>query len=133
MLHRIERDQRTLVVNEFAGPLPPGLTDRIDDNAPLPAKFRFAIARKRLLGIGYHGRLRIVEPHDFGAMSGKAKLLVYQLHADGADDKKPATGWRLLEVAKIEVCSVLEQTFAGSRGDSHHEHMTWDAVFARVE
>lgn len=105
----------------------------IDDGAPVPAKVRFAIANKRLIGIGYDGRLRIVEPHDFGAMNGTAKLLVYQLHADGAATHGPVQGWRLLEIAKIGVCRVLEQTFAGSRGDSHERHLHWDAVFARVE
>ena len=109
------------------------MSDEIDDAAPLPAKLRFAIARKRLLGIGYGGRLRIAEPHDFGAMNGTSKLLVYQLHVDGPARGKPALGWRLLDVAKIGVCKVLEETFAGSRGDAHERHMEWDAVFARVE
>jgi len=44
-----------------------------------------------------------------------------------------AQGWRLLYVGKIGACKVLNETFAGSRGDSHREHMRWDAVFARVE
>jgi hypothetical protein len=105
----------------------------IDDRAPLPAKLRFAIAQRRLLGLEYNGRLRIVEPHDYGAMNGTSKLLVYQLHADGHDEARPAAGWRLLDLAKIGVCRVLEQTFAGSRGDAHELHMQWDAVFARVE
>jgi hypothetical protein len=58
----------------------------IDDDAPVPAKLRFAIAHKRLLGLEYIG-----------------------------------------------VCKVLEQTFPGSRGDSHQQHLNWDAVFARGE
>jgi hypothetical protein len=104
----------------------------IDDDAPLPAKIRFAIAHKRLIGFAYGGRLRIAEPHDFGAMGGTSKVLVYQLHADGATGTA-AQGWRLLEVGKIGVCKVLAETFPGSRGDSHDRHMQWDAVFARVE
>jgi hypothetical protein len=56
----------------------------IDDDAPLPAKLRFAIAHKRLIGIEYGGRLRVAEPHDFGAMNGTSKVLVYQLLVDGA-------------------------------------------------
>jgi hypothetical protein len=83
--------------------------------------------------VEYNGRLRIAEPHDFGAMHGTSKVLVYQLHADGAAPGASAQGWRLLDLAKIGVCKVLEQTFAGSRGDSHEQHMHWDAVFARVE
>ena len=42
----------------------------IDDDAPVPAKLRFAIAHKRLLGLEYNARLPVVEPHDFGAMNG---------------------------------------------------------------
>jgi hypothetical protein len=106
----------------------------IDDDAPVPAKLRFAIAHKRLLGLEYNAKLRVAEPHDFGAMNGTSKLLVFQLLVDGAtaaDDR--AQGWRLLDVAKIGACQVLEQTFAGSRGGSHQQHMKWDAVFARVE
>jgi hypothetical protein len=106
---------------------------QIDDDAPLPAKLRFAIAHKRLIGIQYNDRLRIAEPHDFGAMNGAAKLLVYQLAVDVVASDTRSEGWRLLDVAKIGVCKVLEHTFAGSRGDSHEQHMRWDAVFARVE
>ena len=115
--------------NELRAALP----QNIDDDAPVPAKLRFAIAHKRLIGLSYDGRLRIVEPHDFGAKGGTSKLLVYQLHVDGPARGKPALGWRLLDVAKIGVCKVLEETFAGSRGDAHERHMDWDAVFARVE
>jgi hypothetical protein len=105
----------------------------IDDDAPVPAKLRFAIAYKRLLGLEYNARLRVAEPHDFGAMNGTAKVLVYQLLVDGTESGRGAQGWRLLDVAKIGACKVLEQTFPGSRGDSDQQHMNWDAVFARVE
>ena len=105
----------------------------IDDDAPVPAKIRFAIAHKRLLGVEYNARLRVAEPHDFGAMNGTSKLLVYQLLADGTPGGDRAQGWRLLDVGKIGVCKVLGQTFPGSRGDSHEQHMEWDALFARVE
>lgn len=105
----------------------------IDDGAPLPAKLRFAIAHKRLLGLEYNARLRVAEPHDFGAMNGTSKVLVYQLLVDGATARDRVQGWRLLDLSKIGACNVLEQTFAGSRGDRHEEHMRWDAVFARVE
>jgi hypothetical protein len=108
-------------------------THEIDDDAPVPAKLRFAIANKRLLGLEYTGRLRVAEPHDFGAMAGTSKLLVYQLMVDGAAAARPELGWRLLDVAKIGVCKVLKENFPGSRGDSHERHMSWDAVFARVE
>lgn len=104
----------------------------IDDDAPVPAKLRFAIAHKRLLGLEYNARLRVAEPHDFGAMNGTSKVLVYQLVVDGASGDR-GQRWRLLDLAKIGACKVLKETFAGSRGASQQQHMQWDAVFARVE
>jgi hypothetical protein len=98
----------------------------------VPAKLRFAIAHKRRLGLEYNARLRVAEPHDFGVMNGTAKLLVYHLSVDGSAAGNRAQGWRLLDLRKIGACRVLG-SFPGSRGDSHQQHMNWDAVFARVE
>jgi hypothetical protein len=103
------------------------------DSRPIDERLHFGIARKRLLGVVYQGRLRVAEPHDYGLMNGKPRLLVYQLHAEKADGGRPAKGWRLFDVARIEACEVLEQTFAGSRGGQHRRHIAWDVVFARVE
>jgi len=59
---------------------------------------------------------------------------VYQVRAPGAaPDRKPQKGWRLLEVSKIEECSVLDQTFAGSRGEPSQRHIVWDDLFLRVK
>jgi len=66
-------------------------------------------------------------------MNGTSKLFVYQLLVDGAAGEARAQGWRLLDVAKIGACKVLEETFAGSRGGADQEHLRWDAVFAGVE
>lgn len=105
----------------------------IDDDAPVPAKLRFAIANQRLLGLEYNAKLRIVEPHDFGAMGGTSRVFVYQLAVDGVAADERVQGWRLLYVSKIGACKVLEQTFPGSRADASQQHLRWDAVFARVE
>jgi len=51
-------------------------------------------------------------------MNGTSKLFVYQLLVDGAGAGDRVQGWRLLDVTKIGACTVLEQTFAGSRGDA---------------
>lgn len=90
---------------------------------------RFAIANKRLVALTYHSRTRTVEPHDYGTLRGAVRLLVYQLEGGGA---KGGRGWRLLDVAQIQRCTVLERTFAGSRGAAHESHKAWDEVFARV-
>jgi hypothetical protein len=98
----------------------------------LDEHMRFAIANKRLIQLRYGGKLRVAEPHDYGVQRGTAKVLVYQLRESGGGHRSDARGWRLLDVLKIEAIVVLEETFHGSRGESHHRHYVWDAIYARV-
>ena len=99
---------------------------------PLDAQIRFAIANKRLVEVGYHGRLRVAEPHDYGRLNHTTKLFIYQVRTSGATQREGASGWRLLEVSDITECVVLEETFPGSRGESHTRHLPWEIVYARV-
>jgi predicted DNA-binding transcriptional regulator YafY len=87
----------------------------------LDSQLRFAIAHKRLTKLGYKGTLRIVEPHDYGVRNGSTKLLAFQRGE-----------WRSFDVSRIESLTVLEQTFAGGRGDPHQQHQSWDVLYARV-
>jgi hypothetical protein len=96
----------------------------------LDARIRRAIAGKRLLEIRYKGAVRLAEPHDYGVIDGTERLLVFQLR--GPDSGNGAVGWRLLDVARIESCAVTDQTFAGSRGQSHQQHYQWETLYARV-
>lgn len=96
----------------------------------LDARIRRAIAEKRLLELRYKRAVRLAEPHDYGVIDGTGRLLIFQL--GGPDSGKGAVGWRLLDVAKIEGCVVTEQTFAGSRGQSHQQHYQWETLYARV-
>ena len=98
----------------------------------LDARLRSAIAATRLIEVGYKGGRRIAEPHDYGIQNGIERLLVYQLRGP-ARPGRPAIGWRLLDVDKIESCTVLDRAFAGSRGPAHAQHMAWDVVYARVK
>jgi hypothetical protein len=100
--------------------------------ATLDHRLRFAIANKRLIQFTYHGKLRVAEPHDYGIQKGTTRLLVYQRRAAGSPPGKSVRGWRLLEVEQIAGCEVLDELFAGSRGDSHQDHYGWDVLFARV-
>jgi hypothetical protein len=79
--------------------------------------------------MSYKGRLRRAEPHDYGIKRGSTMLLIYQVHDQGREGVK---GWRLLDVAKIEACTVSKSTFPGSRGESSQRHIVWDELFARV-
>ena len=98
----------------------------------LDDRIRFAITNKRLIELVYHSRRRIAEPHDYGALNHTAKLLVYQLGTSGEAGTKDVTGWRLLEVAEITACLVREEMFAGSRGRSYDQHLSWEVIYARV-
>lgn len=97
---------------------------------PFDQQLRFAIAQKRLLQLGYKGKQRLVEPHDYGIKNGVVRVFVYQLN-DGSG--QAATGWRLLDTAGLSGCEVQDATFAGGRGHSSQQHMEWDEIFARVE
>jgi hypothetical protein len=96
------------------------------------ARIRFAIAHRRLVEFLYGGGARVGEPHDYGIQGGRARLLVFQLRGP-ARPGQTAVGWRLLELPKIEALAVLDETFAGSRGESHRVHRQWDVFWARVK
>lgn len=98
----------------------------------LDEQLRFAIANRRLIQVGYGGCVRVVEPHDYGVQHGTTKLLVYQRHRSGGAPQKGVHGWRLLKVAKIDGCVILEEMFRGSRCESHQDHYVWDVLYARV-
>lgn len=97
---------------------------------PFDQLLRSAIAQKRLLRLGYKGKQRLVEPHDYGIKNGVVRVFVYQLN-DGSG--QPAQGWRLLDTAGLSGCNVQDATFPGGRGDSSQQHLEWDELFARVE
>lgn len=98
----------------------------------LDQTIRFAIENTRLLELSYGGRSRVVEPHDYGTQKGIERLLVYQISGP-TRPRQSSTGWRLLDVSKIESATVLEKSFRGSRGDAHQDHKAWDVVYARVK
>jgi hypothetical protein len=57
---------------------------------------------------------------------------VFQLSA-AASFGQDATGWRLLDVAKIESLVVLDTLFRGSRRESSRDHYKWEVLYARVD
>jgi hypothetical protein len=102
------------------------------ENGSTDARIRTAIADKRLVEVRYQGTARIAEPHDYGIQNGRERLLVFQRRGP-ARPGHASTGWRLFERAKIEALTVLDETFEGSRGQSHSAHYQWDAVYGRVK
>jgi hypothetical protein len=105
-----------------------------DSAQSLDKQLRFAISRKRPIGLRYDGVLRIGEPHDYGIRRGTPRLLFYQLQRATGDHRWAAmVGWKELWLTKIEACTVSQETFPGSRESSHRKHLTWDKLFARVK
>jgi hypothetical protein len=96
------------------------------------ARIREAIAGKHLVEVRYNGQVRTVEPHDYGVQNGVERLLAFQLNATVGTGRH-TIGWRLFDIGKIESLSVLDATFRGSRHAGHHQHHTWDSVYARVD
>jgi hypothetical protein len=96
------------------------------------ARIRFAIANRRLLQVRYRGAARVAEPHDYGVLNGRERLLVFQI----SGVRRPghtSSGWRLLDLSKIDELTVLDETFPGSRGASHQDHYQWEILYARVQ
>jgi hypothetical protein len=90
---------------------------------------RAAIDQKRLIGLVYLNKPRIVEPHDYGIHSGSVKLLAYQV---GGASSRPLPNWRWMEVVSISDLRLLDQTFPGGRPTPSGKHHRWDQLFARV-
>jgi hypothetical protein len=104
----------------------------INRRGSIDEQLRFAITNKLLIEVSYGGSTRTMEPHDYGLQKGSQKLLAYQVRRTGNAPSKALTGWRLLDVSKIDTCFVLEETFRGSRGEPHQRHYVWDFLYSRV-
>jgi len=57
--------------------------------------------------------------------NGRERLLAFQLRGPSRSGQSPK-GWRLLDTGKIESLAVLDEAFAGSRGESHRGHLRRD-------
>jgi len=91
---------------------------------------RAAIEQKHLLRFHYKGRLRVVEPHDYGVHKGLVKLFGYQI---GGSSSEPLPNWRWALVNSISELTLLDQHFDGTRPSPSGKHQQWDQVFARVK
>lgn len=91
---------------------------------------RTAIEQRRLLRLHYRGKLRIVEPHDYGVHNGIVKLLVYQV---GGVSSGRLPAWRWMEADQIAAAQMLDRTFPGGRRTKSGKHHQWDKLFIRVK
>ena len=88
-----------------------------------------AIENRLLFRFRYKGKERIVEPHDYGIHKGIERLLSWQI---GGQSGGPIPGWRMVDVAGMQDCKVLNQEFSGGR-EVPGKHHRWDKIFIRVE
>jgi hypothetical protein len=87
-----------------------------------------AIESRLLLRFRYKGKERIVEPHDYGIQKGIARLLCWQI---GGQSGGRIPGWRLVDVAEMQDCEVLNHEFSGGK-EVPGKHHRWDKIFIRV-
>ena len=57
-----------------------------------------AIEQTRMLRLMYHGKERILEPHDHGILNGSVQLLGYQT---GGSSSRPLPNWLLMKTDEI--------------------------------
>jgi hypothetical protein len=88
-----------------------------------------AVEKKHLLRFRYKGSERVVEPHDYGIQNGVVRLFCWQV--DG-QSKSPLPGWRLIDVANMQNCEMLDRQFGGNREAPSGKHHRWDKLFIRV-
>ena len=89
-----------------------------------------AIEQRRMMRLFYHGKERIVEPHDHGILNGSVQLLAYQV--DG-ESSRPLPNWILMKVEEIDDMTLLSRTFPGGRPTASGSHIKWDKLFIRVK
>jgi hypothetical protein len=89
-----------------------------------------AIEQTRMIRLMYHGKQRILEPHDHGILNGSVQLLGYQ--TSGASSR-PLPNWLLIKTDKAVDLELLDKTFSGGRPTPTGNHIKWDKLFIRVK
>jgi hypothetical protein len=78
----------------------------------------------------YHGRIRILEPHDHGILKGSVQLLAYQV---GSSSSRRLPNWIPMKAEAIIDLELLDQTFPGGRPTASGKHLKWQTLFIRVK
>lgn len=89
-----------------------------------------AIEQRRMIRLVYHGKDRLVEPHDHGVLNGSVQLLGYQI---AGSSSRPLPNWLLMKVHEMVDLKILDQTFPGGRPTASSKHLKWDVLFIRVK
>jgi len=89
-----------------------------------------AIENTRMIRFTYHGKDRLVEPHDHGILNGSGQLLSYQI-AGSSSRRLP--NWLLTKVDEMTDLALTDLTFPGGRPTASGKHIQWDVLFIRVK
>ena len=88
-----------------------------------------AIEQRRMIRFVYHGKERIVEPHDHGVRNGSVQLLGHQI---AGSSSRPIPNWLTTKTDEISELTLLDETFRGGRPTSSGRHIKWEKLFIRV-
>jgi hypothetical protein len=89
-----------------------------------------AIEQKRMIWLVYHGKERLVEPHDHGVLNGAVQLLGYQV---AGFSSRPLPNWILMKADEMADLKLSKKTFPGGRPTASGKHLRWDILFIRVQ
>lgn len=89
-----------------------------------------AIEQVRMIRLIYHGKERVLEPHDHGILNGSVQLLGYQTSGSSS---RPLPNWLLMKTEDVVDLELLDQTFSGGRPTATGNHIKWDKLFIRVK
>jgi hypothetical protein len=89
-----------------------------------------AIEQTRMIRLIYHGKERILEPHDHGVLNGSVQLLGYQI---AGASSRPLPNWLLMKTDEIISLELLDQIFPGGRPTPTGNHIKWDKLFIQVK
>jgi hypothetical protein len=89
-----------------------------------------AIERRRMIRLVYHGKERLVEPHDHGVLNGSLQLLGYQITGSSS---RPLPNWIRMKVEEMADLEMSEKIFPGGRPTPSGKHLRWNILFIRVK
>jgi hypothetical protein len=89
-----------------------------------------AIENTRMIRFAYHGKDRLVEPHDHGILNDSVQLLSWQV---AGRSSRPLPNWLLTKVDEMTDLILLDQIFPGGRPTASGKHIEWDVLFIRVK
>lgn len=89
-----------------------------------------AIEAHAVIAFHYHGRRRIVEPHDLGVLRGETQLLAYQVEGGSRSGGIPE--WRRFDIDDIEMLHRTGRSFIAPRPEWVRRKPHWDRRIAAV-